>query len=459
VFGPFGGVTRSSSGHRPGQEVWQTVGVNSRASTQAPQRTPVSDPPRDAADEAPHTVAARRSSLLDRQRERVRRSPETSVVIGALGIWCLSRLAVAIITVVGMWAPHRYTRAQVPGFFDQWRGWDTTWFVDIAQHGYFRPGFENAQYQCCTHAFFPGEPLALRAMHLLVPHWIPAGLLLSAVAGAFGVVALARMAYAESPPDEVVERRVEASRRAVLYLVLAPYALFLFAVYSEALFLAFALLGWLAARNGRWRSAGLLVAAASFVRITGLFLAAGLAVEYVVSRRRAGLPVIAWPAGWLLAPAVSVGGYFLYLYARTGDLLAWQHAQSRPLGWGRTFRDPLTSLKITYGVVADRFQLADYAFARRAEIVAMVIGGLLTLVLAYRRRWGEMVYVGLSVVALGTDGIYFATGRAMLLWFPLWLLLAQAAMRRQWLHGLLVWCSAPVMAILVFAYNSGFWVN
>jgi hypothetical protein len=74
----------------------------------------------------------------------------------------------------------------------------------------------------------------------------------------------------------------------VLYLVLSPYAVFLFAGYSEALFLACALWGWLCARREQWVPAALLVAAAASVRVSGLFLACGWSCS-TPSRTGAGL--------------------------------------------------------------------------------------------------------------------------------------------------------------------------
>ncbi len=84
-------------------------------------------------------------------------------------------------------------------------------------------------------------------MHLLVPHWTAAGLLVSLVAGAVAAVALARIAALHLPGSR-------AGGRAALFLLVSPCAVFLAAGYSEALFLALALPAWLAARRQRWLS-------------------------------------------------------------------------------------------------------------------------------------------------------------------------------------------------------------
>ena len=79
---------------------------------------------------------------------------------------------------------------------------------------------------------------------------------MTAVAGAVAIMGLYLLAAQEDG-----ER---AGRHAVVYLALFPYAVFMFAGYSEALFLAFATTAWLAARRDAWWIAGLLGAGASF---------------------------------------------------------------------------------------------------------------------------------------------------------------------------------------------------
>jgi Gpi18-like mannosyltransferase len=239
----------------------------------------------------------------------------------------------------------------------------------------------------------------------------------------------------------------------VLYLVLSPYAVFLAAGYSEALFLALALSGWLCARREQWVAAGLLVAAAASVRVSGLFLACGLVVQYAVAHRGRPRP----DAVALLAPFAVVLGYVVYLHALTGDWLRWPNAQRE--GWGREPTAPWTALRTTLDAAGNGAQRAEFAWSFAAEVVAVLVGVLLTAVLLRRRRWGEATYVGLSVAALATSTTYLSVGRATLLWWPLFLLLAAAGERRAWLHAAYLWLSAPLMALLVLTFTSGRWVG
>ena len=351
----------------------------------------------------------------------------------ALVPWFASRLAVAIAVLAAA--------AQLPGrlgVLDGWDSWDVTVLRKIAEFGY--TGYPRHYPDRDVAAFFPGFPLVLRATHLLVPDWTAAGLLVSLVAGAVASVSLARLAARDGVDGPT----------AVLCLVLSPYAVFLAAGYSEALFLAVALPGWLLARQGRWAGASLLVAAACTVRVNGAFLAAGLVVLFLTTDRP-------WrQAPWLLAPGLALLGYAGYLHHLTGDWLRWQHAQAA--GWGRHLTDPLSSLRATLRFAAQPGLGAEYVWSLRAEVVSVLVGLAVTGVLVRRRRWGEAVYVGLSVGALATSTYYLSVGRATLLWFPLWVLLAEAC-RRTWVRLACLAVGPALMVVAVLTFTGGRWVD
>ncbi len=96
----------------------------------------------------------------------------------------------------------------------------------------------------------------------------------------------------------------------MLYLLLSPYAVFLAAGYSESLFLALALPGWLAARRGRWARRRLLVALGD-VGAHHRGLPRRRPSSSSPRRQRRGRP--GWTAAWLLLPPAALLGYWGYL--------------------------------------------------------------------------------------------------------------------------------------------------
>ncbi|MDX6742721.1 hypothetical protein [Actinocorallia sp. A-T 12471] len=241
---------------------------------------------------------------------------------------------------------------------------------------------------------------------------------------------------------------------AVLAIITSPCAVFLFAAYSEALFLALALPAWLLAKKGRWEYAALLAAAASVVRITGLFLALALVVEFFVGEH--GAKARNWRKLPLLAaPFASIAAYMGYQWYRTGDMMAWQHAQEK--GWNRQTVMPWESFKTTW---YNAFEIqSEWTNAFRVEIAAAAVGVALVIWLVYRRQWPETVYVGTQLAAFMTSSFYLSIGRATLLWFPLWILLGHLFARHRWLLGLYLAISLPLMAAFTASFTQGQWTG
>ena len=354
----------------------------------------------------------------------------------ALRTWVASRLALAVLVLA---AGQQVLGGRGDGWLAGWDSWDVTLFRKVAQFGY--AGYPASYPDRDIAAFFPGFPLVLRVAHWVVPSWTAAGLVVSLVAGAVAVVWLARLAELDGVDGPL----------AVLLLVLSPYAVFLAAGYSEALFLACALPGWYAARRGHWEAAGLLVAGAALVRVSGLFLAVGLVVLWLTtSRDRRAVP-------WLAAPFVALLGFAAYLHHLSGDWLRWQHAQAE--GWGRHLTSPVTSLRATWDAAHSSSLSAEFRWSYGAQIVCVAVGLVVVAACLARREWGEATYVGLSVAALATSTVYLSIERATLLWFPLWVLLARAAAARPWLQWGYVVLATPLMVSGVLTFHDGRWVG
>jgi hypothetical protein len=373
-----------------------------------------------------------------------------------LVLWIGSRLGIVVLTIVGAGILIEDTKP----FLERWSNWDAHLLAIIAEHGY--GGVPGSEPDEGLPAFFPGMPAMLRLVHLIVPDWTASGLLISLIAGGVAMVALARLGDFEGPAG--------TGRRAVLLMLLCPTAVFLFAGYSEALFLAFAIPAWLAARRGDWMAAGLLGAGAACVRVTGLFLAVALIVEYFTgpwrtAERDRDRDRYRTSLGWLVAPFVPPALYSAYQYARTGDWLAWNHAQEA--GWGRSIVWPWESLTTTWDSATNDGQ---FVWAFRLEIAGALVGVLLVGWLLVMRRWGELVYVGLQVGALLCSAFYLSIPRSALLWWPLWLALARAAVPRHgeqgWrarlrpnlvaVYGLVI---GPLMVVNVLIFMKGGWAG
>lgn len=365
-----------------------------------------------------------------------------SVDRDSLRVWLASRVSIFVIAGSVGWVFATAGQRVVP-MLERWQQWDFHHYWGIALYGY-----EGDPTGVPNEAFFPGFPATLWLGNQLgIPHAL-VGLIVSFLAGGVAAVALGRLGELEGGP--------KAGRLAVLAWVFAPSAIFLAAPYTEAMFLAFAFPAWLAARRGHWLAAGVLTALSCTVRVSGVFLAVAVGVQWLTSRDwRAPR---AWSGfGWLFLPLVPLAAWSMYLHRLTGDWLAWLHAQSE--GWNREFTWPWTSLASTWNAGFGGTQTPEFAWMFRAEIVAMAVGVVLTAALLWWRRWGDATWVGLQVVAFGTSSWFFSVPRATLLWWPLWIVIGVLAARRRWVLWAYLCISVPLMAVWSAAYLTGRWAG
>jgi hypothetical protein len=364
----------------------------------------------------------------------------------ALGWLFVSRVAVVAIALS---APLLFNSGDdFPNVWHAWLQWDVWHFQAIAEHGYDNGEPSGAPLA----AFFPGLPILMRVVGWTGLGPVGGGILVSLIASGVAGIYLAKLAQHEFP-QLGAEKPGGLLARASLLWFAAPVGVFLAAPYTEALFCALAFPGWLAARQGRWARAAVLVALASTVRVSGVFLAVALAVEFLTSAERK------WRAApWLLLPAVPVIAFMAYLREIHGTWFAWQQAQEK--GWAREFTWPWISLKHTIEAAtaghfpADR---TDWTWMFRAELVALLVGLVLLVWLLRRRSWGEAVWVATTVAAFATSYWIYSLTRATLLWWPLWIGLAVLAQRRPWVGRLYLAVAIPLAALWAAAFFTGRW--
>lgn len=360
--------------------------------------------------------------------------------VSALRWWALTRLAMLVGVGAAAWLLAKGSEPAT-GFFSRWVRWDAVHLETIASFGY---DGDPSRPAVPFEAFFPGFPLTLKPLLALGIPAGAAGLLISATALAVAVVALRRLGDLEAGAG--------VGERAVVLLLLSPWAVFLMAGYSEALFLAFAIPAWLAAKRNHWWLAGILAMGASSTRVTGLFLAAALVVQFVLYARE---KASSWPA--VLLPFFPPLVYTVFQWQRTGDPKRWLTAQDE--GWDRHFTSPIDAWTTTWNGAFGGGQSTNFVWMWRAELVAALLAVAFTVWLLRTRRWPEAVYVGGQTLALITSSYYLSIPRAFLLWWPVWIGLAVVVKRRPawwpWILAVFI----PLNIGLAIAFTQSKWAG
>lgn len=353
-------------------------------------------------------------------------------VIGlVLGIK-LALLAVGVLAAeVRLGRPVR-TRAELYSVIYRW---DALRYVAVARNGYAAP---PGSASLTVPPLFPASIAACR--------WLGA----SYEAAAFGAATLASLLAALAFHGLCRLDHDEAhATRALALLLLFPAGFFLHLPYSEALFLALACGGFLAARTGRYWLAALLAALAGLTRINGFLLAPALAVEAFTGKAQG--PLAGRLAAVLGAP-LGLCGYLLLNFVVAGDALAFLRIHSsisaRSFAWPWVGAADAWRAAATGGGQATMVGTVELAFA--------LLAALATLRAVWTLRPAYSVWMAGNLLLFCAQGFWLSIPRLSLALFPMFLLFSG---RGAIGYTLLLGGFALLQGFFVSQYVQGWWVS
>ena len=319
---------------------------------------------------------------------------------------------------------------------EPWQRFDTARYLHIANDGYDE-----------AHSVFPPlYPMLMRGGGWLLRLGVEgtpyqrtrsqmiAGILISNLATIAVFSLLHQLAQQKIGADHAT--------RAVVYLALFPTSFFLFASYTESLFLLLAMGAILLAERGDLGRAGILAFVATLTRTTGVGLVVPLAYYFWQHRQRsgiqqlvgvglAGLAMVIFLVGraWLGMPAIN------QVYAHY-----WHQTTSLP------GRDLWTATQIMFtgeGVRAGEFTLYFDFF-----ITFLLIGMTILVFRRFGAGYGLYCVVMLLFILLPRSDLkpIFSFSRYALTFFPIFLLWGDAG-KNSWINRLILY---PSFVLLLY---------
>ncbi len=326
--------------------------------------------------------------------------------------------------------------------------WDTGFYVSIAEEGYRYLGVELPSV-----AFFPLLPLMMRALSPLVGDPLIAGLLVSNAA-----LLLATIVFYRLVDDSWGSA---TAGRAVWYMLIFPTAFFGSALYTESLFLLFAIGALYAARRGYWEVAGLLGVAASLTRLIGVIVAVLLFVEWMVQKRnreKEDAPGALALFASVMAPAGTLA-YMAYLWRAFGDPLAFVKGAA---AWQRVPKSPWVMISEQLQAPSEGWISALLAGRIHTDnwidLGFLLVFLVLALAVLYRRHWPEGFYMLAAIGISLSSGLLMSQRRYVWVLFPAFVLLARWGDNPK-VDRLITALSLMGLALFTALFANGYWVG
>lgn len=353
----------------------------------------------------------------------------TKKIVGILTLYTLLVLAIASLGYFLL--PSRFAPSSlVPSLYHSnfllwsWANFDGAHYLNIAQNGY-QTILGQSEY-----AFFPLLPLLINAVSRTgLDLYLSAHLITTFSAIGFIWILLKwATKYVKNPLT-------------LLWLVLlSPGAIFLSAIYSEPLFLFLTVTTFYFSDRKQWGKAIFMAALATATRINGIFLVLFLLLKSRSLRALLGLS--------------GILAYIYYLWGRTGDGLAFFHAQS---GWGKS------TLTLPWVTLTSYFRALTYEFQPDLTHLVVAIEVIVTVLLIYLlfRFWkAKKFHSAYKYYALATLALPLSTGslgsmpRFSLALFPLFLMIPSLPRYPRIIHYSL-FIILSIIGIILF--TRGYW--
>jgi hypothetical protein len=370
-----------------------------------------------------------------------------------LAAWALSRaLVIGVAVAAALWLglPTRGVDPAVPHALAFLGGWDTTWYLDIARHGYAHDAGQVGSV-FTNLAFFPLLPGIMAAflavgINPFVGALVVANLAFLGALAAFGALTARR-------------QDATAATRAVWTLALLPTAVYCSLAYTESIALACAVAGALAAVRGRYLLAGMVVAVGSLSRPTGILVVVLIGLLALQSSPVLALRLRRTAAA--AAPSVlAVGAFLGWMAVERGSALlpfeaqrAWDRGQ---LGVGLVSAAP-GEVRAGWGHLVNGTGGAAWHATIRDLLVLVVALALLAMLWRAEGLRSPWVVYSLVVLAVPlSSGTLTSMARFSLMAFPLLWPLADwlGRDRRRVQAGVAVAVAGIVLAVLQLLMRS-----
>jgi hypothetical protein len=344
-------------------------------------------------------------------------------IIAAVGYLLLSQRFVPLEFIAETWKSN----------FLWWSlaNFDGEHYLSIAKYGYqIRNGFPQ-------YAFFPLFPLLIKVFSLITRDIYLAGLIVSQLSLWTALTYTMKWCKLLKLPN--------ISR----LLLLSTGAVFLASIYTEPLFIALSAICFYACEKKWWGKAALVAGLTTATRVNGLFLAIFIFIKMIKAKEK---------SLWVIAKTtLSLSGiilYMSYLKSKTGDALAWYHAQS---AWGKAdATSPVATLinyarSVTIDFTPDLTHLVVTIEVASVTTMVLLLIALLSHKMLDLAYW---VYLTLNIALPIATGSLGSTPRFFLTVFPLLVVVPRLSRTTQTLYYTGSILAASIGIVL---FTRGYW--
>lgn len=247
--------------------------------------------------------------------------------------------------------------------------------------------------------------------------------------------------------------------KTIILLLVFPASFFLGSLYSESIFLLFAILSLYSARKHHWVWASLLAMCLAVTRIVGLAILPVLLYEFFSQEKVWFDPLQIIKRGWsLLLIPLGLVGFFVFSYYQWHNPLYFIHSQSVVVS-GRE-GSLVFPLQTVFRYIKILFGLSPHQFEWWISLLELVSFSFTCWAIYY--LWKKKIQVSYIILSLlcflipASSGTFSGLPRYVAVLFPLFL--SVALIKQRWIQVLYIVLCVVSLFVLIMFFAQGYFV-
>ena len=322
--------------------------------------------------------------------------------------------------------------------------YDCGWYTSITAHGYMTTALTHRQVGAANWAFFPLHPLVVKAVSDLTRiHLLGVAYLLGNLFLLGALIYIYKYLSGQFSP--------KSARYTVILIALSPVNVYFTSCYTESLFLLLSSATIYYVTQRRWLLAGSLGLLLGATRNTGFLVGLIFVAFYLFNKdwRREDSQLRNFIVSLLLLP-LGLISYMVFLHYRTGDFLAFYHAQKAGWGWHQN-TSPFWIIDSVKWLLYPIKSGSAYTIIFHSILVVACFTCLYFLL---KRRYIELlVLLPITVFTLNSQMFSY---RYFLGLYPIYLMFSLLSENRKWLIRLLITGEVLVLPFAAYLWVTGF---
>jgi Gpi18-like mannosyltransferase len=336
--------------------------------------------------------------------------------------------------------------APVTNFFKYWIRWDSGFYLQITENGYYFDPINNLS----NTPFFPLYPLLIKILGIAFGN-LYAGLLISFISTFLACFFLYKLAK--------THLKEKGSFRAIFYFLIFPTSVFLSAIYTESLFMALSIASFYHARQNKWLYSGIFGFLAALTRPQGIILFPVLIFEYL-EQRKFDFKKINLHCLWTLLVPAGLGLYMYYLKIKFNNPFLFVSSQNN---WGRNTSFSIKKMFDSFfNYFHDLFfpgqEVFTYYLVKDLDLFFFLAFLVLAIIIFIRFRMSYGFYMILSLIMPLLTSSLMSINRFVLLLFPAYIYLAKISKNQIIQYGIILLFSS-FFVIYTILFTNWYWAG